>query len=353
MSEKGRKRSFPLSKKQDAINDFNKGSKIAEIARKFNVNESTVRGRIKKQDQIKEISNSTNLSLSAKRRCIGGGKKPSFPDIEDEVFQWVLESNNLGLVVKDKFIIAKAKEIRDEKLMTFRETVDPECENELLKQEIEALEKFQASTCWCNRFKNRFRLVSRRITSSRKLPDDYKTIVNSFLTSTQMLIKDLKIKPENIINFDQVPRYFEQSAGSTITTKSTKDVFIRKASSAHKRFTFTPTISSSGEFLNCHVLFSNLKNKPKVADGVMVHVNKTGMWNKDILKDWMTNVILKRHQTSLFKEPVLILLDSYGTHINFVQEHEFFYRRRNIHFKIIPKSEFQKNFIKNLMGLSC
>lgn len=45
------------------------------------------------------------------------------------------------------------------------------------------------------------------------------------------------------------------------------------------KFTFTPIISAAGDIVASHLLFSNLKNPPKVQPGCLVDINKTGMWN--------------------------------------------------------------------------
>ena len=67
---------------------------------------------------------------------------------------------------------------------------------------------------------------------------------------------------------------------STIIAKDSRDIILRKASSSHRRFTYTPTINASGDYVNNHLLFSKLKNKPVVVDGFTVDVNVTGMWNE-------------------------------------------------------------------------
>ena len=157
------------------------------------------------------------------------------------------------------------------------------------------------------------------------------------MKEVQKLISDNNIKPQNIINFDQVPRYFETENNSTITLRGTQNVAVKKACSSHKRFTLTPVINAAGEFLALHLLFSGLKNRPLVDDSCLVDVNKTGMWNEAVLKRIIDEVIIKKCQTC-FQEPVLILLDSYGTHIKFIKQHNGTYQRRNVFFSVIPPS---------------
>lgn len=70
---------------------------------------------------------------------------------------------------------------------------------------------------------------------------------------------------------------------STIMSKGSKQVILRKGGTLHKRFTTTFAVTADGEFLKPHILFSKLKNKPRVPTGILCDVNITGMWNDEIL----------------------------------------------------------------------
>lgn len=190
------------------------------------------------------------------------------------------------------------------------------------------------SLSWCSRFKGRFQLVSRRHTTSRTFPENFQVIARDFINDVQNLITLHGITANRIVNFDQVPRYFETENNSTIIQRGTKEVVLRKASTGPKRFTFTPIISAAGDVLGLHLLFSNLKSLPSVKAGCIVDVNKTGMWNSEILKRTVDHTCKKTQ--SPFREPLLILLDAYGTHVKFVEENAEVYERKKVFFKIIP-----------------
>lgn len=70
-------------------------------------------------------------------------------------------------------------------------------------------------------------------------------------------------RKKNILNFDQVPRYFDRSTSRTITGRGSKSAKLRKFASSHKRFTFTPIISLAGKVFAIHLLFSKLLRIPK------------------------------------------------------------------------------------------
>ncbi|KAG0434349.1 Major centromere autoantigen B, partial [Dictyocoela muelleri] len=145
--------------------------------------------------------------------------------------------NNKGLVVKDKYLRLKALRIAD-----------------TLK-----ISDFSCSSGYIEIFKKRHGFVSRVHTTSRMLPENAKELAIGFINSTRKLIEDYDIKLKKIINFDQVPRYFEQENIRTLTLKETKNIMLLKTNNTHSRFTYTPIISASGKFIACHCLFSNLK----------------------------------------------------------------------------------------------
>ncbi|ETM98617.1 hypothetical protein PPTG_19456 [Phytophthora nicotianae INRA-310] len=114
---------------------------------------------------------------------------------------------------------------------------------------------FEASSGWLARFKTRRNLVSRRQTTTRSLPVDAPDICRGFIQRAQYLITKHGIKPKTIINMDQVPQYFETEPKSTITTRGSREVLLRKGGSSHKRFTAAFAITGEEEFLKPHLLF--------------------------------------------------------------------------------------------------
>jgi hypothetical protein len=70
-------------------------------------------------------------------------------------------------------------------------------------------------------------------------------VVDSLKKFIILLKKGIHIK--SIINMDQVPRYFKIESKSSITTKGSREVFMCKGGTSHKRLTVTFAITADGK----------------------------------------------------------------------------------------------------------
>jgi hypothetical protein len=292
------------------------------VASKFNVHVSSIRDWVRQKDDLLQILNGAHQQVRVRRRLDGGGRKLFMPKLEVALVDWIEGKNKMGLRVLDQYIQAKARSMhRSVELGQDKEEFDVE---------------FEASVGWLARFKCRHALVSRRETSSRVLPPDARTVADDFIRAVTDMIQKHKIKPSNVLNMDQVPRYFETEGHSTITKKGSKNVVIRKGGSSHKRFTATFLIGMDGHIYSPHVLFSKLKNKPTVDARVFVDVNHTGMWSDVTINSWLDQILKRRVQTSFHREPVLLLLDAYGPHIKLIESRVL--EKLNIFLLMVPKN---------------
>ena len=63
------------------------------------------------------------------------------------------------------------------------------------------------------------------------------------------------------------------------------------------------------------------------------------MWNETIFINFIEDAFMKRRQTAFSREPVLILFDSCGTHVRFIEleNEKHKYAKHNIHFMLVPQ----------------
>lgn len=291
-----------------------------EYAKSIGVDERVVRRWKKEYPELVE-----SLAKSRATRRIRQPKDGDYPDIEKLVEAWIVLRNSRGLTVKDKIIRWKALAVRDE---LAEKTVDP--------HEKESILGFRASKMWCYRFKKRKGFVSRRHTTTHSLPGDFREQSIAFIEHVKKMCDDYGISRDHIINFDQVPRYFESNMSTTITRIGTREVRLRKSSTSHKRFTFTAFITASGKVLYRHALFSGLVKMPKHHPRSNVSLNVKGMWNSAILKDSIDKVATLARSIFDKDKHLFFIFDSYGVHLKFVRENGEAYKQQNIHFAIIP-----------------
>ena len=196
----------------DIIRKYEKGvygKGLPALAQQTGVSRDTLRVWIKQIDQLEAALENDEVETRKSRRLSGGGRKPKLQELEDELIEWIKGKNSKGLRVKDLYIKQKALTLFNQAKIDG--VIDPEVE-------------FAASPGWVSKFKIRHKLVSRRQTSCRSLPVGADDICRRFIQSVHRLIETHSIKVKNIINMDQVPRYFETEPSSTITTKGSREV---------------------------------------------------------------------------------------------------------------------------------
>ncbi|POM76574.1 Hypothetical protein PHPALM_6173 [Phytophthora palmivora] len=98
--------------------------------------------------------------------------------------------------------------------------------------------------------------------TTQTLPENAALICRELIPRIHQLIAVHSVKLHNIINIDQVPRYFETEPKTTTTTRGSREVLLRKSVTSRKQFTSTFAITASGQMLTLQYLFSMLKNIP-------------------------------------------------------------------------------------------
>ncbi|KAL3697267.1 hypothetical protein R1sor_011343 [Riccia sorocarpa] len=315
MAESSKRKNYTLAWKLELANDYKKGEEgrsYDTLAKKYGVAKSSIREWMQSKDKLEAALKDKEVQTRKTRRLGAGGRKCQYPELEEILISWIRDKNTKGLRVKDKYIQLKAHSL----FTMLNSSNDPYNEDPDSAADLQ----FLASSGWLMRFKNRHHLVSRRATSQRMIPEDADNLAREFLTSCQTLISTHNIKSQNIINMDQIPRYFETEPKATITSKGSQNVLIRKGGTSHKRFTVTFTISAVGLLMKPHLLFSNLKNMPNVDPGVLVEVNSTGMFNDRILMECVKSTVVNRVETSFLREPTLYIINSYGSFQEYYSE---------------------------------
>lgn len=282
---------------------FENGHRAA--AKKFNINESMVRKWRKLENELRQVKK-TKLSFR--------GNKARWPQLEDQLEQWVIEQRTAGRSVSTVTIRLKAKTIA---------------------QDLQ-IENFQGGPSWCFRFMKRRHLSIRaRTTVAQQLPADYKEKLAIFRTYCSSKITDKNIQPNHITNMDEVPLTFDIPVNHTVARKGTSTVLIR--STGHEKSSFTVVLGchGNGQKLSPMVIFKRKTlPKEKFPAGVIIKANEKGWMDEEKMREWLREVYVERPDGFFHASPSLLICDSMRAHLTAAVKHQV--KQMNSELAVIP-----------------
>jgi len=252
-------------------------------SREFNVGESSVR----EWRKIKELLKIMKTTKRARR-----GRGAFWPEIEEDVKEWILELRKVGRKVSTTSIKLKAKSVAE-------------------KYEIP---NFRGSDRWCNRFMHRNRFSVRAVTSvGQTLPLDWKE--KSELFYCYLNDKKKGVNHQAIGNMDEVNMCFDMPGNFTVEQKGTEDVKINTTGAEKCSFTVVLSVTADGGKLPPMVIFKRKTiPKEKFPKGIFVQANEKGWMNGEMFKMWLEEIWRKR-PGSFFKSKSILIFDSAPSHL--------------------------------------
>ena len=196
-----------------------------------------------------------------------GGRKPMYPELEQQLLEWVTNQRNRKLSVTKSQIRQKALKL---------------IENQT------AFNSFKVSLSWVRKFCVRNFLTYRTAThqSQQKKRDTHydRDVVCNFI---KVLKDNLKsFSRDLVLNMDETPAYFDMVTKKTIDFIGTKTVDIVHSGHDKNRFSLVITTTASGLMLPTAIIFKGLKNVPNILfpPNVFVYVNHSGSMDSRIMK---------------------------------------------------------------------
>ena len=259
------------------------GNRAAAID--FNINESMVRKWRKQEEDLRQVKK-TKKSLR--------WHKASWPQLEDQLEQWVVEQRTASRSVSTVTVRMKAT---------------------ALAQDMN-INNFRGGPSWCFRFMRRRNLSIRtRTTVSQLLPKDYQEKLATFRAYCKNKITEKKIHPEHIINMDEVPLTFDIPVNRTVEKRGTSTVSIRTTGNEKSSFTVVLACHANGQKLPPMVIFKR-KTLPKenFPVGVVIKVNPKGWMDEEKMSEWLREIYVKRPGGFFHTVPSLLIFDSMRAH---------------------------------------
>lgn len=251
------------------------------------------------------------------------GRSTPYRILEEDLFEWFLKARARKLIVSQSAFVTKALKICKDILVD--ENV------ELLQEERNAHIKFGASNGWMDRFKRRYKLSSRFITTkcSKSVPE-MESSLNAYFTDLNNTLDTQK--PAVVYNMDETAVFFELSSNHTFEVKGKKIVGKFSSGKDKERVTLIITASSTGYLLPPVLIFKASKPRTKTYKDILAKeeytfkdeetkriVEKSGLMACQTYSGWnnrrvMENFYIPFYSRNTSKDSLLIF-DNHGSHI--------------------------------------
>lgn len=180
---------------------------------------------------------------------------------------------------------------------------------------------FKASDKWIYNFKQKHRIVSRKI--NKFITQKTLTDINKLKIEADNFVEKVRteislVGVENVFNSDQSGFNLEMHTGRTLSFKGQKKIetLIQSTNSMTHSYTIQPIISANGSLLSPLLIILQEKDGkfgPRVElnlfrpDNVLVLASNSGKMTTNLVKEWFTNVYLPN-----CNDNSVLLLDSWS-----------------------------------------
>jgi hypothetical protein len=307
-----KRRQWNIREKLMVVNFFeNNNRNVRGTAKKFNIEPKQVRDWTKKKEKM--------LATAPHVVKIHPGKLPKYPNLEDNLFSWIIEKRENGNAVTRKLITRKAISLSKDQEFLLNNP---------------GIAGFKFSSKWLDGFLGRYDLSQRRKTTvAQQLPADLIEFQQSFLSYVLYMRMQHNYPLKYIGNMDETPMWFDLPSNTTINKKGEKTVSIR--TTGHERTSFTVILGcmADGTKLPAVCIFKVKKiPKEKFPDGIHIRANEKGWVNESEMLWWIEKVWTSRNP---FGNPrSLLVLDGFRGHTVDSVKHRLIEKNTNI--AIIP-----------------
>ncbi|XP_066587656.1 uncharacterized protein [Prorops nasuta] len=300
---------------EEARKRINNGESIRGVARSFNMNEATLRKRLKKDVPVKSLGRYT-LTFT--------------PEMEEELCSYIKKIDNMyyGLTCKG---------LRE---LAYQFAEANELETRFNK------EKRIAGTEWLRGFLKRHPTISLRQPTSTSIARAIgfnKPQCDRFFENLSQLLKKYNFSADSIYNMDETGiSTVPNKPPKVLSTKGKRCV--NKISSAERgiNVTLVCAMSASGNFIPPAFIFPRKRMKPELLDGAPIcslgMVSDSSYMNSELFVDRLSH--FKNYARSTHNHPILLILDNHGSHISLKAIN--FFRENNIHVLTLPTHSSHK-----------
>ena len=245
-----------------------KKKNISAAAREFKVDRKRIRQWM---IQESELVKCTKDGRSKSKRLQGGGRKAQDVDMEELLFDWIVDLRHRNLRVSRSMIMREAKTISSN-------------------------ENFKASIGWLNRFLKRRGLSLRRKTTVCQNPPAacVDKLVNFIVRLRRLRVLE-KLTDNFIFAMDETPCWMDMPSDTTIHFSGARSVSVKTTGHEKSHFTVVLTAKADGTKLKPFVVFkgkgTRLLKGLSTIPGLVVRFSDNGWMNDSLTIEYLRTII--------------------------------------------------------------
>ena len=300
-----KRQSYDTSFKLKAVERAEKSSKEA-AAREFKVDAKRIHVWCTQKEQLLKMKNERK---SKRRRLDGAGRKPNDVEMEEELFEWIVELRSRHLRVSRRMIQLQAKTLSSD-------------------------ENFKASRGWLDRFMKRHSLALRRKTTiSQAVPSDVIPKLVNYILHIRSLQTRHNYSTDSILAMDETACWMDMPSDTTVATTGSRSIPLKTTGHEKDHFTVILTAKANGTKLKPYIVFkgkgTRLIKALQQISGVIVRFSSNGWMNDTLTIDYLQSII---GAFSFTKR--LLIWDAYRCHTSVSTRAET--NKLRLHTAIVP-----------------
>ncbi|XP_023214935.1 jerky protein homolog-like [Centruroides sculpturatus] len=294
-SGKRKHKTLTLRVKAEIIKKIDKGEKLTDLAKYYDVGRATIHDIKKNRDKIECYVNSSNFG-SGDRQTLKSG---DYPEVEEALYAWFLQQRNKHAPISGEIIRKKAK---------------------YFYKQITNKDDFRASEGWLTNFKKRHGIHFLSVTGDKLSSCDY-AAVPPFVKKFQDKIDELGLVPDQVYSISESDLFWRLFSQNTLVCQAGEDVLRNKMS--EDQITFMCCSNASG----AHKLELLVIGKAKIPRAfknanlpVIYKFQNCGCITQEVFTEWFHENFVSSVKKFLKKQNLpqkaLLILDNVPGHSN-------------------------------------
>ena len=287
MAEREKHKSYDVRFKLRAVEVAKKKS-IASTSREFGVDRKRIREWMKQEHELTKMKKE---GRSKSKRLKGAGRRPHDEDMEESLFDWIIDLRQRNLRVSRVMILRQARVLSTN-------------------------DSFKGSIGWLNGFLKRKGLSLRRKTTVCQNPPEacVRKLVDFIMRLRRLQLSE-KFSKNYIFAMDETACWFNMPSDTTIDVTGAKSVSVKTTGHEKNHFTVVLTAKADRTKMKPFIVFkgkgTRLMKDLGTIPGVVVKFSSNGWMNETLTIEYLRTIL-----GSLSFGKRLMVWDAYRCHMS-------------------------------------